>query len=58
MRDHLRLIHPLQELKIGDRVELQLQFKGAQPLAVEAQIRETAEEMPSHDMHKMHDMNM
>jgi len=55
---HLMLIHSLHELKMGDRVELHLQFKGAQPLTVEAQIRETAEEMPPHDMHKMHDMSM
>ena len=55
---HLMLIHPLHELKLGDRVELHLQFKGSQPLSVDAQIREAAEEMPPHDMHKMHDMNM
>ena len=55
---HLMLIHPLHELKKGDRVELRLQFNGAQPMTVEAQIRETEEEMPPHDMHKMHDMNM
>jgi len=55
---HLMLIHPLHELKLGDRVELHLQFKGSQPLTVEAQIREAAEKMPPHDMHKMHDMNM
>ena len=55
---HLMLIHPLHELKLGDRVELHLQFKGSQPLAVDAQIREAAEEMPHQDMHMMHDMNM
>jgi periplasmic copper chaperone A len=55
---HLMLIHPLHELKLGDRVEIHLQFKGTQPLTVDAQIREAAEEMPPHGMHKMHDMNM
>jgi len=55
---HLMLIHPLHELKTGDRVELRLQFKGSQPLTVDAQIREAAEEMPSDNRHKMHDMNM
>jgi copper(I)-binding protein len=55
---HLMLIHPLHELKTGDRVELRLQFKGSQSLTVDAQIREAAEEMPSDNRHKMHDMNM
>ena len=55
---HLMLIHPQHELKLGDQVELRLLFKGSQPLTVDAQIREAAETMPSHDMHKMHDMKM
>jgi copper(I)-binding protein len=55
---HLMMIHPLHELKLGDKVELRLQFKGSQPLSVDAQIREAADETPPHDMHKMHDMNM
>ena len=55
---HLMLIHPLQELKLGDVVELRLQFKDAQSLTVHAPIRESADETPSHDMGTMHDMNM
>lgn len=55
---HLMLIHPVHELKLGDRVELHLRFKDAPPLTVEAPIRESAEQAPTHHMHDMHDMNM
>ena len=55
---HLMLIHPVQALKLGDTVELRLQFKEAENLTVHAPIRESAEEAPSHDMGNMHDMNM
>jgi periplasmic copper chaperone A len=54
---HLMLIHPLHALKEGDMVELRLQFKDAQPLTIQAQIRESAEEAHPHDM-DMHDMKM
>ena len=55
---HLMLIHPLQALKLGDTVELRLQFKDAPSLTVLAPIRESADETPPHDMGNMHDMNM
>ena len=55
---HLMLIHPLKTLKLGNRVELRLQFKDAQRLTVLAPIRESAAETPPHDMGSMHDMNM